>query len=73
MNTEYESGHAQKDDAVVRWLPRIAILITILYGLGWIWIGGTDATGPYAYIGGPLIALLWVATGWVVNDRRRTT
>ncbi|SJM47392.1 hypothetical protein CZ771_01805 [Actinomycetales bacterium JB111] len=68
MNTEYESD---QDDPVIRWMPRIALLVTIVYGLGWIWVGGTDATKLYAVGGGALVAILWIANGWIISDRRR--
>jgi hypothetical protein len=68
VNTGYESD---QDDPVIRWMPRISLIITIIYGVGWIWVGGTDATKLYASVGAPLVASLWIATGWIISDRRR--
>jgi hypothetical protein len=51
VNTGYESD---QDDPVIRWMPRISLIITIIYG-----------------VGAPLVAILWIATGWIISDRRR--
>lgn len=48
-------------------LSLLALVVTILYGVGFALIG-EDSRTPYAAIGGGIIAICWIAVGTLGRD-----
>lgn len=69
MTTEPSSTAASGAPADSRLVPAIALILTMAWGIGWIWVAGTGAEQWYLWVGAPVIALMWVAIGW--QSRRR--
>ena len=64
MTTEPRSTAGSGPRANTRLLGTIAVILTMAWGIGWIWVGGTGAEQYYLWIGAPVIALMWVVIGW---------
>lgn len=42
----------------------VAVVLSMAWGLGWIWVADSGAQQLYLWIGAPLIALMWMFIGW---------
>ncbi|MGC5614810.1 hypothetical protein [Georgenia sp. Z1491] len=72
MTTEPSSTAAEQPQDTIRLVSVVAVVLTMAWGIGWIWVGGTGAEQLYLWIGAPIIALMWVLIGWwsTRNNRR---
>ncbi|MGC5627700.1 hypothetical protein ACPYO6_05560 [Georgenia sp. Z1344] len=72
MTTEPSSTAADRPQDTTRMISMVAVVLTMAWGIGWIWVGDTGAQPYYLWIGAPLIALMWMAIAWSSRrgDRR---
>lgn len=61
MSTDPAARRGSRPD--LRLLTTVALALTIVWGVGWVWAGDTSFTDLYLWIGGAVLAILWVVIG----------